>query len=76
MRTMSANITAGQRTKWLGLALMFYPYVVWNTWLLYLVGIALCIGAWTDRRLTAPPPGAGATAASSRPRRTPHAAAC
>jgi hypothetical protein len=29
--------------KWLGLALMLYPYAVPQTWLLYLVGAALCI---------------------------------
>jgi hypothetical protein len=31
--------------KWLGLALMLYPYVVPQTWLLYVVGAALT--AWT-----------------------------
>jgi hypothetical protein len=31
--------------KWLGLALMLYPYVVPQTWLLYLVGAALT--GWT-----------------------------
>jgi hypothetical protein len=36
------------RTRWLGLALMLYPYVVWNTWVLYAVGAALCIGVWKD----------------------------
>ena len=30
------------RTRWLGLALMLYPYIVWQTWLLYLVGAGLC----------------------------------
>lgn len=30
--------------KWLGLALMLYPYVTPQTWLLYAVGAALC--AW------------------------------
>jgi hypothetical protein len=30
--------------KWLGAALMFYPYATPQTWLLYLVGTALC--AW------------------------------
>lgn len=35
-------------TRWLGLALMLYPYVVWNTWLLYVVGLALCVGVWRD----------------------------
>ena len=37
------------RTRWLGLALMLYPYVVWQTWLLYVVGAALCLGIWLDR---------------------------
>jgi hypothetical protein len=36
------------RTKWLGVALMLYPYAVWNTWLLYAVGVALCFFAWKD----------------------------
>jgi hypothetical protein len=38
-------------TKWLGVALMFYPYAVSQTVLLYLVGVALC-GAivWDARR--------------------------
>jgi hypothetical protein len=31
--------------KWLGLALMLYPYVVPQTWLLYVVGAALT--GWT-----------------------------
>lgn len=33
-------------TKWIGLALMLYPYVVWSTWGMYLVGAALSIAAW------------------------------
>ena len=37
------------RTRWLGLALMLYPYVVWQTWLLYLVGIGLSVAVWFDR---------------------------
>ena len=37
------------RTRWLGLALMLYPYVVWQTWLLYLVGTVLCAAIWFDR---------------------------
>ena len=36
-------------TKWLGVALMLYPYVVSPTWLLYTVGAALCLGVWLDR---------------------------
>ncbi|MBS0449167.1 MAG: hypothetical protein JSR59_24865 [Proteobacteria bacterium] len=39
-----------QSTRWLGLALMFYPYVVWQTWLLYGVGVALCVWIWMDLR--------------------------
>lgn len=35
----------------LGVALMFYPYVVTNTVMLYVVGIALCAAAaWDDRQ--------------------------
>lgn len=37
------------RTKWLGVALMFYPYAVSQTWLLYGVGAALCAGLFLDR---------------------------
>jgi hypothetical protein len=36
-------------TKWLGVALMLYPYAVSNTALMYAVGIALCAGAWWAR---------------------------
>lgn len=36
-------------TKWLGVALMFYPYAISQTWLLYLVGLALCAGLFYDR---------------------------
>lgn len=38
-----------QRTRWLGVALMFYPYAIAQTWLLYLVGAVLCLGILTDR---------------------------
>jgi hypothetical protein len=31
------------RAKWLGLALMLYPYVVPQTWLMYAVGAALTL---------------------------------
>lgn len=37
------------RSKWLGLALMLYPYAIAQTWLLYLVGAALCAGVLIDR---------------------------
>ena len=37
-------------TKWLGVALMFYPYAVTNTVMLYVVGAALCVAiVWGDR---------------------------
>ena len=38
------------RERWIGAALMLYPYAVGETWLLYLVGIGLCVGVWFDRR--------------------------
>jgi hypothetical protein len=31
--------------KWIGVALMLYPYAISQTWLLYVVGAALC-SAW------------------------------
>ncbi len=37
-------------TKWIGIALMLYPYVVWETWLMYTVGAALCIGLYLSSR--------------------------
>jgi len=38
------------RTAWLGVALMLYPYAVSRTWLLYVVGLALCGVLLLDRR--------------------------
>jgi hypothetical protein len=32
--------------KWTGLALMLYPYVIWGTVPMYVVGVALCGLAW------------------------------
>jgi hypothetical protein len=37
------------RTKWVGVALMLYPYVISETLLLYLVGAALCVALYLDR---------------------------
>lgn len=34
-----------QYTKWIGIALMLYPYVVSSTWVMYVVGLVLC-AAW------------------------------
>ena len=44
----------GRRTdnpvrKWIGVALMFYPYAVSSTALLYVLGMALCAAAWFSR---------------------------
>ena len=36
-------------TKWLGVALMLYPYVVRNTWAIYAIGVALAAAAWFYR---------------------------
>ena len=38
------------RTRWWGVALMFYPYAVSRTWMLFAVGVALCAGLWLDMR--------------------------
>ncbi|MBT2304629.1 hypothetical protein J7E70_29850 [Variovorax paradoxus] len=38
-----------RRSKWLGVALMLYPYAIAQTWLLYVVGAALCVGVLIDR---------------------------
>ena len=35
-------------TLWLGVALMAYPYAVSRTWVLYAVGVALCVGIYLD----------------------------
>lgn len=37
------------RVRWLGLVLMLYPYLVWQTWALYLVGAVLCGAIWLER---------------------------
>lgn len=39
-----------QTVKWLGIALMLYPYAVSETWQLYLVGVMLCFGVYRYRR--------------------------
>jgi hypothetical protein len=36
-------------TRWLGLALMLYPYVVPQTWAMYAIGVALSGAAWFYR---------------------------
>jgi hypothetical protein len=42
----ASNITI----KWLGVALMLYPYAVDETWLLYAVGTGLCVAVYLYRR--------------------------
>jgi hypothetical protein len=37
-------------TKWIGIALMLYPYAISRTWLLYAVCIGLCIGVYVSSR--------------------------
>ena len=37
-------------TKWIGVALMLYPYAISNTVALYAVGIILCIGLYFSHR--------------------------
>lgn len=34
--------TSASHPKWIGIGLMFYPYAVSQTWLLYVVGVGLC----------------------------------
>lgn len=37
------------KPKWIGVALMLYPYLVAETSLLYVVGIGLCVGLYLFR---------------------------
>jgi hypothetical protein len=37
---------ASPSLRWSGLALMLYPYVVSETWMLWVLGVALCAGVW------------------------------
>lgn len=41
--------TARQTTKWIGVVLMFYPYLVSVTWMMYVVGVSLCVGLYFSR---------------------------
>ena len=36
--------------KWIGVSLMLYPYVISQTWLLYVVGGFLCFALYLYRR--------------------------
>jgi len=41
--------TSLNNPKWIGIALMLYPYVISPTWLLYLVGVGLCLALYFFR---------------------------
>ena len=54
--------TGQPRPKWLGVALMVYPYATPQTWLMDLVGTALCAWlyvVWGRRSVSAGGPPAG-----------------
>jgi hypothetical protein len=38
--------TSLRTTKWIGIVLMLYPYVISQTWLLFTVGAGLCVGLY------------------------------
>jgi hypothetical protein len=38
------------KSRWIGLALMLYPYAVTETWMLYGVGFALCAALYRYRK--------------------------
>jgi hypothetical protein len=42
--------TSREPTKWIGIALMLYPYAISETWLMYAVGAGLCIGLYIWRQ--------------------------
>ena len=41
--------TGRPHSKWIGVALMLYPYVVPATWLMYVVGVGLCAALYWFR---------------------------
>ena len=36
--------------RWIGLALMLYPYLVSETWLMYAIGSGLCVALYAFRK--------------------------
>lgn len=42
--------TSLETSKWIGVALMLFPYLVSETWLLYSVGTGLCVGLYFSSR--------------------------
>jgi hypothetical protein len=41
--------TSRPHAKWIGITLMLYPYVVSETWMMYVVGAGLCVGLYWFR---------------------------
>ena len=41
--------TSHPHPRWIGIALMLYPYVVSETWMVYAVGAGLCAGLYWFR---------------------------
>lgn len=37
--------------RWIGVALMLYPYAISQTWLVYVVGVGLCVGLYLSARV-------------------------
>ncbi|PIX96782.1 MAG: hypothetical protein CO126_07485 [Hydrogenophilales bacterium CG_4_9_14_3_um_filter_63_34] len=37
------------KPRWIGIALMLYPYAISETWLLYAVGAGLCVALYVYR---------------------------
>ncbi|OYY92945.1 MAG: hypothetical protein B7Y41_13545 [Hydrogenophilales bacterium 28-61-23] len=44
------NKTALAKPKWIGIALMLFPYAVSETWLLYAIGAGLCVALYRYRK--------------------------
>jgi len=42
--------TSAKTTKWIGVAIMLYPYAISETWQLYAVGTALCVSLYVTRQ--------------------------
>lgn len=42
--------TTNRGVKWIGVALLLYPYAISATWLLYLVGVGLCASLYWFRK--------------------------
>jgi hypothetical protein len=38
------------KPKWIGIAMMLYPYAISETWLLYAIGVGLCVMLYVYRK--------------------------